>query len=375
VSSVLARTLGERNGDFGRSPIIWASWKGEPEVSVDFVFRLLGMITLAIGGGYLGIYMRAHLGGAAETTSPELWAIVCGLVGALIGLIATPFFTIRPARTLRNIILQIPASTLLASMIGLIVGLTAATLLSFPLGMLPKPFSQIMPILSAGLFCWVSISIFVMRQRDIFSLFRGRIPTRLAAEGSGTANDGRIADIARTGFISGTILVPRFVLHELQHIADSAEPLRRNRGRRGLEVLNELQKDAPTLVRFTDMDAAGVREVDDKLVVLAKQLNCAIITNDYNLNHVAQLQGVSVLNINELANALKAVLLPGERLEVKIIQAGKEAGQGVGYLDDGTMIVVDDGYRHVSEKVNAVVTKIFQTTAGRMIFAKLDNNK
>jgi uncharacterized protein YacL len=234
----------------------------------------------------------------------------------------------------------------------------------------------------------VSISIFVMRQRDIFSLFRGRIPTRLAAEGSGTTNegrsvlldtsviiDGRIADVARTGFISGTILVPRFVLHELQHIADSAEPLRRNRGRRGLEVLNELQKDAPTLVRFTEMDAAGVREVDDKLVVLAKQLNCAIITNDYNLNHVAQLQGVPVLNINELANAVKAVLLPGERLEVKIIQAGKEAGQGIGYLDDGTMIVVDDGLRHVNEKVSAVVTKIFQTTAGRMIFAKLENNK
>jgi uncharacterized protein YacL len=346
------------------------------------------MITLAIGGGYLGIYMRAHLGVAAEGTSPELWAVVCGLVGALFGLIATPFLTIRPARTIRNMILQIPASTLLASMVGLIVGLTAATLLSFPLGMLPRPFSQLFPILGAALLCWVSISIFVMRQRDIFSLFRGRLPNRMAAEGSGATNegrsvlldtsviiDGRIADIARTGFISGTILVPRFVLHELQHIADSAEPLRRNRGRRGLEVLNDLQKDAPTPVRFTDMDAAGVREVDDKLVVLAKQLNCAIITNDYNLNHVAQLQGVSVLNINELANAVKAVLLPGERLEVKIIQPGKEAGQGIGYLDDGTMIVVDDGYRHVSEKVSAVVTKIFQTTAGRMIFAKLENNK
>ena len=348
----------------------------------------MGMVVLAIIGGYLGLSMRAFLAPYVGNTSPEFWTIVCGLVGALIGLIATPFFTIRPARAIRGSILQIPASTLLASMVGMIVGLTAATLLSFPLGMLPRPLSQILPVLSAVVFCWVSISIFVMRQRDIFSLFRGRLPTRLAAEGSGAANegrsvlldtsviiDGRIADVARTGFISGTILVPRFVLHELQHIADSAEPLRRNRGRRGLEVLNELQKDVPSLVRFTDMDATGVRDVDDKLVVLAKQLNSAIITNDYNLNHVAQLQGVPVLNINELANAVKAVLLPGEHLEVKIIQAGKEAGQGIGYLDDGTMIVVDDGLRHVNEKVSAVVTKIFQTTAGRMIFAKLENNK
>ncbi len=345
------------------------------------------MIGLSIAGGYLGVYLRAHLSGFSDTT-PELWAIVCGLVGALIGLIATPFVTTRPARAFRNLILQIPASTLVASMVGLIVGLAAATLLSFPLGLLPKPLSQILPIVGAVLFCWISITLFVMRQRDIFALFRGRLPGRLAAEGAGTTNegrsvlldtsviiDGRIADIARTGFISGTILVPKFVLNELQHIADSSDPLRRNRGRRGLEVLNDLQKDSLTPVRFSDMDAAGVREVDDKLVVLAKQLNCAILTNDYNLNHVAQLQGVTVLNVNELANAVKAVFLPGERLEVKIIQSGKEPGQGVGYLDDGTMIVVDDGYRHLNEKLSVTVTKIFQTTAGRMIFAKAENNK
>ncbi len=345
------------------------------------------MIGLSIGGGYLGIYVRAHLAGASDT-APELWAIVFGLVGSLMGLIATPFFTTRPLRALRNLILQIPASTLLASMVGLIVGLSAASLLAFPVSMLPAPFGQVLPLVGALFFCWVSITIFVMRQRDIFSLFRGRLPTRLAAEGAGTANegrsvlldtsviiDGRITDIARTGFIAGTILVPKFVLNELQHIADSNDPLRRNRGRRGLEVLNELQKDSQAPVRFTDMDAVGVREVDDKLVVLAKQLNCAVITNDYNLNHVAQLQGVTVLNINELANAVKAVFLPGERLDVKIIQAGKEAGQGVGYLDDGTMIVVDDGYRHVNDRVSVTVTKIFQTTAGRMIFAKPDNSK
>jgi len=240
----------------------------------------------------------------------------------------------------------------------------------------------------AVLFVWLGISIFVMRQRDIFSLFRGRVPGRLAAEGAGVSNegrsvlldtsviiDGRIADISRTGFISGTILVPKFVLNELQHIADSPDALRRNRGRRGLEVLNRLQKESVAPVRFTDQDAPGVREVDDKLVALAKQLNCAVITNDYNLNHVAQLQGVSVLNINELANAVKAVLLPGEILTVKIIQEGREPGQGVGYLDDGTMVVVDEGRSHIGENLSVQVTKVFQTTAGRMIFARPENNK
>jgi uncharacterized protein YacL len=169
--------------------------------------------------------------------------------------------------------------------------------------------------------------------------------------------------------------VPKFVLNELQHIADSPDALRRNRGRRGLEVLNRLTKDSAVPVRFTDQDVPGVREVDDKLVILAKQLNCAVITNDYNLNHVAQLQGVNVLNINELANAVKAVLLHGEALSVKIMQEGREPGQGVGYLDDGTMVVVDDGRHHMSQEVPVIVTKILQTTAGRMIFAKLDNNR
>jgi uncharacterized protein YacL len=166
------------------------------------------------------------------------------------------------------------------------------------------------------------------------------------------------------------MLVPRFVLIELQHIADSSDSLRRNRGRRGLEVLNRLTRDSLVPVRVTDMDVEGVREVDDKLVLLAKQLRCPIMTNDYNLNRVAELQGVSILNINELANAVKAVLLPGESMRVKVIQEGKEVGQGVGYLDDGTMVVVEEGRRWIDQSVNVVVTKVLQTAAGRMIFAR-----
>ena len=186
--------------------------------------------------------------------------------------------------------------------------------------------------------------------------------------------DGRIADISRTGFIGETMLVPRFVLNELQHIADSSDSLRRNRGRRGLDMLNKLQKESVVPIRISDLDVDEVREVDDKLVMLAKQLHCPVITNDYNLNRVAELQGVMVLNVNELANAVKVIFLPGETMQVHIIQEGKEVGQGVGYLDDGTMVVVENGKRYINQTIEAMVTKVLQTAAGRMIFAQPQNS-
>ncbi len=350
-------------------------------MSIEFIFRLLGMVALAAGGVYAGVWW-ATLGDAPL----ELTALVFSLVGGLVGLILTPYITTRPARYVRERVNEMPAAVLVSGMIGLIVGLLVASLLAYPFSLLPQPFGQVLPFVGAIVFSWLGISIFVMRQRDIFSLFRGRVSGRLASEGAGQQNegrsvlldtsviiDGRIADIAKTGFISGTILVPKFVLNELQHIADSSDALKRNRGRRGLDVLNQLQKESTVPVQITDADVPGVREVDDKLVSLGKQLNCAVVTNDYNLNHVAQLQGVSVLNINELANAVKAVFLPGESLTIKIIQEGKEMGQGIGYLDDGTMVVVDDGRRHMNESISVQVTKIFQTTAGRMIFATPKN--
>jgi uncharacterized protein YacL len=165
-------------------------------------------------------------------------------------------------------------------------------------------------------------------------------------------------------------LVPRFVLTEVQHVADSADDFRRNRGRRGLEVLNRLRKDSPVPVRITDMDVEDVYEVDDKLVLLARKLHCPVMTNDYNLNRVAEIQGVQVLNINELTNAVKAIYLPGETFEVHIIQEGREEGQGVGYLEDGTMVVVQDGVRYLGHDLMVEVTRVIQTAAGRMIFAR-----
>lgn len=163
--------------------------------------------------------------------------------------------------------------------------------------------------------------------------------------------------------------MPRFVLNELQHIADSSDSLRRNRGRRGLEILNQLQKHSDVPIEIADLDAPEAKEVDSKLVRLGKRLNAPVLTNDYNLNRVAELQGVRVLNINELANAVKAVVLPGETISVRIIQEGKELGQGVGYLDDGTMVVVEDGKQYINNTMEVTVTRVLQTVAGRMIFA------
>jgi len=178
--------------------------------------------------------------------------------------------------------------------------------------------------------------------------------------------------IGLPGFLPGTLLIPRFVLNELQYIADSADGMRRQRGRRGMEVLAELQKLPNILVRISDINVDGVREVDDKLVVLGKQLKSPILTNDYNLNRIAEIQGVTVLNINELANAVKSVVLPGEALRINIIQEGKEHGQGVGYMDDGTMVVVENGREYIGEYMDVNITKVLQTAAGRMIFGRVE---
>ncbi len=351
-------------------------------MSVDFVARLIGMVTLFVGGFYTGTIL-----GESAGDQPVLWAVIFGLVGALMGLVVTPFLTTRPIRSIRTRITQVSVRTMVAGLIGLIVGLIIAALVAFPFSMLPTPFSQLLPFVGVILFSYLGVTIMIMRQNDIMNLFGNRFSagtkTSVESESNGKVVlldtsviiDGRIADIARTGFVAGPMVVPSFVLNELQHIADSSDGLRRQRGRRGLDILNRLQKDPSISFRISDMDVEGIRAVDDKLVVLAKQLNSQILTNDYNLNRVAELQGVSVLNINELANAVKTVFLPGETLEVSVIQEGKEAGQGVGYLDDGTMVVVEEGKEFIERQIPVTVTKVLQTAAGRMIFARPDGGE
>jgi uncharacterized protein YacL len=350
-------------------------------MSTEFFFRLAGMVIFSIAGAFLGNSL-----GESTGQPPLVNAILLGLLGALVGLILTPYMTTRPVRAIRRVLLTASAQSLASGLTGLIVGLIIAALLTFPLSLLPNPFGKILPFVGVVLFSYFGIAVFVMRQGDIFSTVRqisGRNGSETAAQPAQPLSrpilldtsviiDGRIADIARTGFIMGTLFIPRFVLNELQYIADSSDSLRRQRGRRGIEVISQLQKETTIPVRINDMDAEGVREVDDKLIVLARQLRCPILTNDYNLNRIAELQGVAVLNVNELANAVKLVFLPGESLQVSIIQEGKEIGQGVGYLDDGTMVVVEDGRSHLDKDVRITVTKILQTAAGRMIFARIE---
>lgn len=359
-------------------------------MSADFVARLIGMIVFSIFGVYLGTYLgaMANIRPGDYTFTIEQYAFTIGLVGALTGLILTPFISTRPIKAFRSLLGRVSPQSLFASLLGLIVGLIIAALLSFPLSLLPSPFGRVMPFIGVVVLGYMGVSVFVMRQNDLFSVlsaFRGAASSGSSATDAPNPNwaenrtilldtsviiDGRIADIARTGFLPGSLLIPRFVLNELQYIADSPDSLRRQRGRRGMEVLAQLQREPSIPVRITDIDVEGVREVDDKLVILARQMRCPILTNDFNLNRIAELQGVTILNINELANAVKSVMLPGEVLCVRIIQEGKEPNQGVGYMDDGTMVVVESGREYIDKEINVLVTKVLQTAAGRMIFAR-----
>ena len=185
--------------------------------------------------------------------------------------------------------------------------------------------------------------------------------------------DGRIADISETGFVEGTLIVPKFVLEELQYVADSSDDLRRTRGRRGLDILKRLQQKNPLRVEFVDDDFPGAAGVDSKLVALALKLRAKVMTNDFNLHKVAELQGIEVLNINQLANAMKPAVLPGECLQVQILREGKSQGQGIAYLDDGTMVVIENARRFIGREVEVAVTSVLQTTAGRMIFSEIKN--
>ncbi len=356
-------------------------------ISSEFFIRMVGALLAMAVFSTFGITLAEYLNRPATSLG-----IILALFGFLTGIIITPYLTTRPIRRIRNNLINMPPERLTAVIIGTLVGLLAGGLFSIPLSFLPSPFREILPLASVIVFSYLSATIFALRQHDLKTFFTNfqpigmvnrtmtnsdgySIPTNELDEGvilldTSVIIDGRITDISKTGFVRSTLLIPAFILRELQHIADSADPLRRNRGRRGLDVLTILQEEAPIPVRITDMDAPEAREADSKLVVLAKQLHCPIMTNDYNLNRVAELQGVTVMNINDLANAVKAAHLPGEDLDVKVIQEGRELGQGVGYLEDGTMVVVEDGVNHLNKSVTVIVTKVLQTTAGRMVFAR-----
>lgn len=354
-------------------------------MNLDRVFRFLGLIFFAIIGWQTGVIITQTENPFGDLNALK-YIVPLTLVGAILGWLIAPFLTTRPAAWAMRTVRHIPIEDVLAGTIGLALGLLVAALLAIPLSQLPNPFGEILPFAGSIIFGYLGAMIAVLRRDDLLRLFnrtKRQSPdsTEVDSDENGLDGprpilldtsviiDGRIADVAKTGFLAGPLLVTRFVLAELQYIADSPDQLRRTRGRRGLEVLDELQTlEAPKL-EIVDLDAPQIKEVDEKLVVLAREYQLGIMTNDYNLNRVAALQGLTVLNLNELANAMKAIYLPGEEMRLRIIQEGKELDQGVGYLDDGTMVVVEGGQRYIGREVNLTVTKVLQTSAGRMIFA------
>lgn len=357
-------------------------------MKANLISRIIGLILFGFIGAFVSTPINTFITQLLPqaTIKPIIITIVSIIVIGIIGFLIAPWISIKPLSALRKLFAKASANSLISGLIGLVVGLIIAALLAYPLSLLPSPIGNILPFVGAVLFGYLGIMLFLTRHSDLLNLFRsqtgkgglkpsrsqGDVENRILVDTSAII-DGRIADIAKTGFITGSLVIPRFVLNELQFVSDSADDLRRQRGRRGMDVLAELQKSEMLPVSISDIDVIGVREVDDKLVVLARQMNCAILTNDFNLNRIAELQGVKILNINELANAVKSILLPGENLMMKIIQEGKEYGQGVGYMEDGTMVVIENGCKHIGQTIEVIVTKVLQTAAGRMVFAKPEN--
>lgn len=312
------------------------------------------------------------------------------VVGAILLFIFSYFITdyiMNFFKWIEETLIKLPAMDLLFGSLGMIVGLVISYLVTMPLQDINIHIvSQVLPIFITIFLGYLGFRVGFRRREEFSSLLKtGKKekakPAKTEDEMEKSISrpkildtsviiDGRIADICSTGFLEGTLVIPQFVLGELQHIADSSDTLKRNRGRRGLDVLNRIQKDLPIKVEIFDGDFEEIAEVDSKLIKLAKKTNGIVVTNDFNLNKVCDLQQVPVLNINDLANAVKPVVLPGEELTVQVIKDGKEQRQGIAYLDDGTMIVVEEGRDYIGKTIEVIITSVLQTSAGRMIFAK-----
>ena len=273
---------------------------------------------------------------------------------------------------------RVALKVIIGGILGFIIGLTLANIIAAPLKLVPldRSIVNFIVLLMNAFFGYMGVTIGIregerFNPSNIKKLFKGGADENLKLLDTSVIIDGRIADVCETEFLDGILIIPQFILHELQHIADSSDSLKRARGRRGLDILHRIQKMGHMEVRITDDDFPKIREVDSKLIALAKRVGAKVITNDFNLNKVAELQGVTVLNINDLSNAVKPVALPGETMRVFALKEGKEAGQGVAYLDDGTMIVVENGRKFINKNAEVSVTSVLQTAAGRMIFTKL----
>jgi len=341
------------------------------------LIQILGALLGTIGGLALGVVLLVQAGSLIDVGNRPAFLTAFVVACLLFGYLAIPYITVYPTRWALEQLAEAGAGEYALGVGALVIGLVMGLLLGVPLSSLGGVAGSVLPPVVAVVITALMLAATLYKRDVLVPAFAGLMPggrRRVHAQqvvvDTSAVIDGRIVDIGRTGFILGNLVVPRFVLEELQRIADSPDAMRRNRGRRGLEMLAALQKDSISPVEINEATYPEIGEVDAKLVAYARDHGAAILTNDFNLNRVAELQGIRVLNINELANAVKAVLHPGEELAVRIIQEGKEPGQGVGYLDDGTMIVVEGGGRSMEQELVVNVTRVLQTVAGRMIFAQ-----
>ena len=340
------------------------------------LIRFLGALFGWFFGMYLGLSLL-EVTVVAPVTDKVLVVFLLATACAILGWLGAPYVTVRPADWATARLREASIDDLLSGTIGLAIGLLLALLVSFPLSVLPDWLGRIAPVLAAVVLGLAGVTAGLIKRTQLAAIATDLTGGRKSPAGgarllldTSVIIDGRVSDVVKSGFIRGTLLVPRFILGELQHFADSGDSTRRERGRRGLEMLARLQKDATVSVELVDSDPDGAPDADSKLVLVARALAVPIMTNDYGLNRVAELQGVSVLNMNDLAKAVRPVVLPGEELTVRVIQEGKELGQGVGYLEDGTMVVVEGGSRFVGGEMRVAVMRVLQTVAGRMIFAQ-----
>jgi uncharacterized protein YacL len=326
---------------------------------------------LGVVGGFILGYAMVRTGEIRPPASAAIIALTT-LEGLIFAYLGTPY-VFGGWRRVTFRLFATPLPDLVSGVMGMVVGLIVAVLIGYFVH--DFPYGVGLSAVLALLLGLTGAQVGMTRRTELAALFSGaqaeeRKPRGVLLDTS-VIIDGRVLDLVRTGFVDMPLIVPRSVLKELQYVADASDPTRRNRGRRGLEVLTALQEEDRATLRFHEDDTSGELDIDARLVRLAKLTGWSVMTNDFNLNRVARLEGVSVLNLNELANAMKPIAIPGEDLNVTVVKEGKEAGQGVAYLDDGTMVVVENGRRHLNGTILVTVTSILQTAAGRMIFASL----
>jgi uncharacterized protein YacL len=351
------------------------------------VSRLVGAVLGIVLGIVYGAYIITNSQGVLTQNRSVAIAALLGaaVTGAASLALAAPLLSVDPFLWLQRTLEDAPVSQVVGATVGLIVGLTVSALVAVLLNPLPYGVGVLISLCLACALVYVGVRTGTRRRDVVADLLSRRVPAHSISDGESPAPggqpvvvdtsaliDGRIVDVAAAGFLGGTLLLPGFVLEELQRVADSGDPMRRSKGRRGLAVVESLQAMEGVHCDVIDVDYPPNIEVDSRLVKLARARGAAILTQDYNLNRVARIEGLRVLNINELANAVKPIVAAGETMTISIVKEGKEPHQGVGYLDDGTMVVVEGGRNHQDEVVTVTVTSVLQTAAGRMIFAAME---